>query len=65
MNLQKHIPSTSKVLMGLGVLAGATLFGKGVSAVMNKSSAPAPVQSSAYRMPVKSMAFDDDLVRVD
>lgn len=49
------IPSGTNVLMALGVLMGAKLAAKMVARYMPTAS-PAP---SAYKLPVRSAAFDD------
>lgn len=54
MNLKKFIPDGSMVLMGLGVLAGAKLVSKAAERFMPRAAAP-----SAYKLPVKSQAYDD------
>lgn len=55
MNVKKMIPSGTNVLMALGVLMGAKLAAKMVARYMPTAS-PAP---SAYKLPVRSAAFDD------
>jgi len=58
MNMKKIIPSGSAVLMALGVLAGAKLSGR----LMARFMPVASPELSAFKLPVRSSAFDDLVV---